>query len=267
MNNDLAVFIVSGTFGMLILVFFIIFFIVSYQKKSFKAQLEMEHLKTQSEKNATLASFRGQENERQRIAKDLHDDISASLTATKMKVNFLSKKINDNEIVQNELKEIKNILTQSIDGVRSISQNLMPYALMNFGLEQAVEQLVHKISSPPDFGANFQLLGNPIQIDDENRLMIYRSIQEILINSLKHSKATLVEVQFNWTPVLLSITIQDNGIGFDYQKAMKDINTGLGLKNIESRLNLAGASYRVVSNNTGTQNFITLAIDVKSELS
>ena len=138
---------------------------------------------------------------------------------------------------------------------------------MNFGLEQAVEQLVHKISSPLDFGANFQLSGNPIQIDDENRLMIYRSIQEILINSLKHSKATLVEVQFNWTPVLLSITIKDNGIGFDYQKAMKDINTGLGLKNIESRLNLAGASYRVVSNNTGTQNFITLAIDVKSELS
>lgn len=258
MNNEIAIFIVSGTVGMLILVAFIIFFIVSYQKKSFKTQLEIEHMNMLAARNATLASFQGQESERQRIAKELHDDVSAMLTATKMKVNFLGIKVKEDDSLLGEVQDIKTMLTQSIESTRALSQNLMPYALTQFGLSQTVEQLINKISSPPEFTASFTQQNDPLELESETRLMLFRSIQEIINNSIKHSKASCMEVNFNWTVEKLKIIINDNGAGFDYDKKMDSINTGLGIRNIESRLNIIDASHGIVSNNSGTTYTIEL---------
>lgn len=266
MNNELAIFIVSGTVGMLILVAFIIFFIVSYQKKSFKTQLKMEHMKTLAEREATLASFQGQESERQRISKELHDDISAMLTATKMKVNFLGIKVKKDESLSREIQDIKTILTQSIDSTRALSQNLMPYSLTKFGLSQSVEQLINKISSPPEFIASFKLIGEPVELESETRLMLFRSIQEIINNCIKHSHASSLQVNFNWSDEKLKIHINDNGVGFDYEKKMDDINTGLGIKNIESRLHIIDASHEIVSNSKGTNYNIVLKLNEKNKI-
>lgn len=265
MNNEIAIFIVSGTVGMLILVAFIIFFIVSFQKKSFQAKLKLEHMKTLAERDATLASFQGQESERQRIAKDLHDDISAMLTATKMKVNFLGIKVKKDESFSLEVQDIKTILTQSIESVRNLSQNLMPYSLTQFGLSQTVEQLVNKISSPPDFTALFTLRGEPGQLEGETRLMLFRSIQEIINNSLKHSQASKLEVNFDWSEDQLKIILNDNGTGFDYENKMANIHAGLGIKNIEGRLNIIDASHDIVSDKTGTCYTIALPLNSKNK--
>lgn len=261
MTSEMTILVISGTVGMLVLVAFIALFIIAFQRKSFKVQLDIEHLKTQAHKDATLASFQGQENERQRIAKDIHDDINGSLTVLNMKINYLALKVKDNDYLKNEMEEMRDILENSIQSVRNISKNLMPYSLSKFGLSYTIEHLVKEISSPPAFIASCDVTGEPIPLENDSCLMLFRSMQEIFNNSIKHSKASQLKVNFDWSDEILHISIADNGIGFDYKLTISDIHTGLGLKNIESRLNLIGASHKIVSNGDGTKYTIDLKLD------
>ncbi len=258
MNDESAIFIVSGTAVVLILVLFIIFFIVIYQKKSFKTLLDLEHLKAKAQKEAILASFQGQENERQRIAKDIHDDINGSLTALNLKIDYLGLKIKGNDNLKCVIEEMSDILAHSIESVRSISQNLMPYSLSKFGLSATIENLVKEISCPPHFIASYKLSGEPIPLDNDTCLMLYRSMQEIFNNSIKHSQASQLHVELAWPEDMLRISIADNGVGFDYKFVMSEIHSGLGLKNIESRLSLIGASHEIRSNSDGTKYTVDL---------
>jgi signal transduction histidine kinase len=91
--------------------------------------------------------------------------------------------------------------------------------------------------------------------------MLYRSIQEIINNSIKHSKANKLEVEFNWKNNTLYIVVKDNGCGFDYDEILKNSDSGIGLKNLESRLRIIGAGNHVESNSCGTTYFITLGLD------
>jgi signal transduction histidine kinase len=261
MTNELTIFIVSGTFGSLVMAFSIIYFVVSYQKKRFNTQIEIEHLKTQSEKEATLASFRGQENERQRIAEDLHDDIGASLTAIKMGMNFLVDKLDDHKALKKELIDIRDTLAISIENVRGISHNLMPYALSNLDLCSSVKQLVNSLTNPPKYDASFHMSGELIKLNDEVRLMLFRSIQEIINNSIKHSEASQLTVDFTWEKELLGILVKDNGCGFNYKEALSDANAGLGLRNLESRFRIIDVTHQVKSDTNGTTYNIVLPLN------
>jgi len=265
MTNELTIFIVTGTFGTLILAFSIIYFVVSYQKKRFIAQIEIEQLKTQSEKEAILASFRGQENERQRIAADLHDDIGASLTAIKIGMNLLVDKLNEHKAVQEELIDIRDTLAISIENVRSISHNLMPYALSNLGLSSSVKQLVNSLTNPPKYQATFHMSGELIKLNDEVRLMLFRSIQEIINNCIKHSKASRLTVEFIWKKELLRILVKDNGCGFNYKETLSD--AGLGLKNLESRFRIIDVTHQLKSDKNGTAYNIVLPLNENTILS
>ncbi len=260
MDFNVLSFMMAGTFGMIVLVIFVVFMVVSSQKKSLKSQLDLERLHSESERKATLASFRGQESERQRIAKDLHDDICSSLTTIKLGLSFLTEKLDKNKKLQDELLEIRDNLAESIENVRGISHNLMPYALANLGLTKSVEQLVIGLSNPPNFTSSFQASGTDSELKEEVRLMIFRSIKEIINNSLKHSKAANLWVKFVWGQEHLMILIEDNGCGFDYVKTLEDMNSGIGLRNLESRIRIIGASSDVKSDRGGTRYKITVPL-------
>lgn len=256
--------ILIGTTSMFLLVTFIITFMALYQKKVYRTKLENIKIKSEANKLATLASFQGQENERQRIAKDIHDDINGSLTVLNMKIDFLTLKVKNDKFLMKELGKMSEITNQSILSVRNISQNLMPYTLTKFGLGPSIEQLAKSISSPPNFITSITILGQPFELDNDTCLMLFRAIQEIFNNTIKHSKASNLEVILDWTDERkLHITIDDNGTGFDYKRTMSDIRTGIGLKNIESRLNLIDATCIIVSNNNGTKYIIELSSNKK----
>jgi signal transduction histidine kinase len=261
MNYEIISFVLAGTIGMIVLVLFIVFFIISYQKKSLQAQLKLEKVQLESEKRATLSSFRGQENERQRIAKDLHDDVSTSLTAIKLGLSYLTEKLDDHNKLQDELLNIRDDLANSIENVRNISHNLMPYALANLGLSKSVEQLVNHLNNPPTYIATFHSSGKLVKLDEEVRLMLFRSIKEVINNSLKHSRASELKVGFSWEKGFVRIMIKDNGCGFDYNKTMEDMNTGIGLRNLESRIRIVGATSSVKSDNLGTIYNILLPLN------
>lgn len=198
----------------------------------------------------------GQENERKRIAEELHDGLNGDLSAIKYRLSGFDDTCmnpDDNENLLKTIEMIDNACTQ----VRRISHNLMPSSILDFGLVETVNQYCSKINNSHPLTLDFQYFGNPAVLPKKAETVIYRIIQELINNITKHSKATMAMVQLNFHESELFITVEDNGIGFD----PKSVQNGLGLKNIDSRVHFLNAQLEIDSNDKGTSFHITIDLN------
>lgn len=198
----------------------------------------------------------GQEKERKRIAEELHDGLNGDLSAIKYRLSGLDDSgLNpeDNENLAKTIDMIDSACTQ----VRRISHNLIPSSILDFGLVETVNQYCSKINSSHPLTLDFQYFGNPAVLPKKAETVIYRIIQELINNITKHSQATMAMVQLNFHESELFITVEDNGIGFD----TKSIQSGLGLKNIHSRIHFLNAQLEIESTDKGTSFHITINLN------
>ncbi|MEO1032061.1 MAG: ATP-binding protein [Bacteroidota bacterium] len=226
-----------------------------YRQKQKLKNKEIETLVAQKELSKLEALIAGEENERKRIAQDLHDGINGDLSVIKYKMTS----IDQNRFKPKEEEAFSmaiDMLDNAIDQVRHISHNLVPPSLQNFNLIEALQQFSSKISSTNTIKINFQQYGEYLKLNKDAETAIYRIIQELITNSVKHSKATKALVQINSHDENLHITVEDNGIGFDTTKTYK----GIGFKNIESRVALLNADFSVDSNSKGS----TFTVDINT---
>ena len=235
------IFLVS-TLIMMALVGFIIFFVVVYQRRLLRQQKLMQEQEAAHQRQLLSASIQTQENERQRIARDLHDEIGAMLSAVKMKVGQAKRKAKDNEALTPVLAETTDMLTDSIQNVRRISHALLPPLLDKFGLEAALKDTVEKSQSTDGPMVSFVLEGENRRLPQNQELGLYRVALEILNNALKHAQATHIDMKLAFQPDHIILEIKDNGVGFNLD-AKKASATGLGLKNIESRVLTIGGEW------------------------
>ncbi|HQK41349.1 MAG TPA: ATP-binding protein, partial [Flavobacterium alvei] len=140
--------------------------------------------------------------------------------------------------------------------VRSISHNLMPSSILEYGLIESIREYCIKIKSSDNFKIDFQIFGSYIALSKKNETVIYRIIQELVTNILKHSKATEAMIQFNYREDELFITVEDNGIGFDKNAVSK----GIGHQNIQTRIDFLNANLDVNTSADGTS--YTISIDL-----
>ena len=190
------------------------------------------------------ALINGQELERQRISRELHDGVGTMLS----RIKFLMGKGTSTE-------KITQLIDDTCSEVRTISGNLQPHALENFGLIGALQDFVSRYSivRPTII---FQHFGQPIDLGINKNLMIYRIIQELTTNSLKHANANEILIQIIFSSENFTITVEDDGIGFD-EKTTK--TEGNGWKNIHSRVNFLQGQLNLHSEvNTGTSVTIVL---------
>lgn len=214
---------------------------------------EIETLKTRRELNKLEALIEGEEKERKRIAQDLHDGINGDLAVIKYKITLDNKNAlakSDTEVIQ--------MLDNAIDQVRHISQNLAPPSLQNFNIVEALRQLCVKMSSTATTQIDFQYYGNLITLDKDSETAIYRIVQELVYNIVKHAKAKKGLVQINNHDDTIHIIVEDDGIGFDNTKSFK----GLGLKNIKSRIAFLNADMQIDTNTKGST--FTISIDTNN---
>lgn len=148
------------------------------------------------------------------------------------------------------------MVDESCAHVRSISHNLMPSSILDYGLIETAREYCIKINTSDTFKIDFQCFGNYIELSKKSETVIYRIIQELVTNILKHSKATEAMIQFNYREEELFITVEDNGIGFD----KSSITEGIGHKNIKTRVAFLNAQLDSNSSNLGTS--YTLSIDL-----
>lgn len=224
-----------STLIMLALVGFIIFFVMVYQRRLSKQQLHILQQEALHRNDLLIASVETQEAERERIARDLHDEIGAMLSAIKMKVNQTKRKAKEDELLASSLNETSDLLTESIQNVRRISHGLLPPTLSTFGLASTLKSHLENMENSEGPKLSFIQTGTSKRLSETKELGLYRVAMEMIGNAIKHAKADeiIVKIQFESSQAILLII--DNGKGMDLPES-KSASKGLGLKNIESRL-------------------------------
>ena len=197
----------------------------------------------------------GEEKERRRIAQELHDGLNGDLSAIKYRLSTLEES-GLSKIDTENLNKVIDMIDESCAQVRSISHNLMPSSILEYGLIETIREYCIKINTSDTFKIDFQFFGNYIALSKKSETVIYRIIQELVTNILKHSKATEALIQFNYREDELFITVEDNGIGFNKNA----ISPGIGHKNIKTRIDFLNAQLDVDSSSAGTS--YTISIDL-----
>lgn len=223
-----AILITCVLIGSIILYF--IFSIIRQQKRN----LELHRLNILTEIN-TL------EKERTRMAADLHDELGPTLSAIRFQVESVeAMDEQEQQILQKAGKQIDDTISR----VREIAGNLMPSALIRKGLVTGVNEFIHKLPHPSLQIEFTHHLSD--EISQEKSINIYRIIQEIIQNTIKHARASKLLIQINQVEDRLHIVCEDNGVGFHYNQLSKE-QSGLGLRNLNSRTEIMGGKMDVYS--------------------
>jgi len=215
-------------------------------------------------KYLAIRVIKAQEEERSRVAREIHDGPAQTLSNIALKAEICEKLIDtDLNKAKEELKNLKKIVRESLVDVRRIMYALRPMSLEDIGLIPTLEKYVDKFSSETGIAISFQKRGAEKEISDENlTLTIFRVVQEALNNVRKHSGAKNASVRIEFTPVNVVLTITDKGKGFDIEnmKVDKDDNMGgFGLFSIKERVELLDGTMKIKSN-TGKGTTISVIL-------
>jgi signal transduction histidine kinase len=198
-----------------------------------------------------------QENERQRLSRELHDGIGQLLLSVKMRVGRIKGKTpNDDGIIE----DTKNIIQQTVSDIRDISNNLMPSVLTEFGLKKGIENLCNEIVI--NHNIETKIVSSIDELNNtRTSTYLYRIVQEATTNSIKHAKASKIMITLHQIENIIKLTIEDNGIGFDTEKNKNTKSNGL--RNIRERVKLLNGNCSISSKkNTGT--IINIEIPIQS---
>ncbi len=253
--ND-AIYLALGTTAMVLMMFTIIVFIYLFQRKlaaKAKAYLEIEKLMQQQELKSAYTLIEGQEQERQRIAAELHDNIGGLLATLKI-YSDLSLEKSDIDEVQRLNGKINTISENLSQEVRRLSHQLDLKALSGFGLKVAVEHLCEAINDSGKLTV-MPIIDVQQSINETISLNLYRIIQELFTNTLKHAAATQTRIEITLIDHEITLIYEDNGKGFDSENPLL---AGMGQKNILQRVNLIRGKLTIDSSARGTTYIIEL---------
>ena len=189
--------------------------------------------------------FQSQEEERRRIARELHDEAGQSLTAVKLGLDRLEQKVPAENIdLQNDLKDIRKMLIRTSSEIRHLSYKLHPTLLSDLGLEPALKLYFKEISDHSNLDIQFNMVGFDKRMDNDLETALYRFSQEALTNTLKHSGAETFNCKIIKSYPKLIFTAEDDGVGFDERMENQD-KRSLGLIGMRERTLLLGGTFQL----------------------
>lgn len=255
--SGLVELIVMGSLGMIMLIVFIFVFVFMYQKRVNLHKLELTEKETFHQRELLHATIEVEEKERERIAKNMHDDIGTQLNVLKLHISKMARNPADKELVASILNESKSILETSIEQVRTISKDLMPPVLANLGFERAISELCRNINNSGSVNAVFVSDGLAPILSPEIQVQLYRITNEVITNVLKHAEATEIKIVAKSDKNYL-ISIQHNGKGIDDSdvERLSAAGKGVGMKSIYSRAQVINAkmNYKKIAINSAEIN-------------
>jgi len=238
----------TTVFISLLIAVIIIFFVVSiilYHRRYI--QLQRERI---------VAEITILENERKRIAADLHDSMGPLLSTIKLNINSIHVHDEHDKMV---IAKSGGYIDEVIRGLRQISHNLLPATLERKGLADAVHEFIRQVSVKAQLDIRFHTSGQ-ISIPAEKEIHVFRIIQEITHNTLKHAKATQLQIVLSREDGFFLVLVKENGVGFDVRK-VKAESTGLGMKSLAIRTDILGGNLVIESVlGEGTKYFIKIPV-------
>lgn len=238
----------------------LIFSYLSYRNYTARKRISQQKIiQLEQEKQIESAQnmIQGEEAERTRLARDLHDGLGGMLSGVKFQLNSMKGNVILSE--ENALTFTKSIsqLDEAIAEMRRVAHNMMPETLLNFGLNDTLQNYCESVSKNSGIKIFFQSFGLENRLEQTTEIVIYRIVQELLNNTIKHANATETYVQISKNDNTVSLTVEDNGKGFDVNSVQKN---GIGLSNIQHRVDYLKGKIDVQSDEKGTSTHIEFVV-------
>ena len=258
--------IILGVSIILVVAAFIIIYVIDQRRKNIKAladkneeinRQQIDELLQKQEIASLQGVLEGQETERRRVAIDLHDRLGGILSMVKLHFSVVTESLSKDDQAHAKFMKASDLLDQATGEVRSISHNLLSGVLMKFGLVPALEDLKDKISQTGKLKVT--LYSNELNnvLSAEQELQLYRIVQELISNILKHSQAKEANIQLTKGDESVNLIVEDDGIGFDLKAVNK--KTGIGLSNLKARVAKLNGNFHIDS---GRGAGTTISIDI-----
>ncbi len=245
-------------------------YIVDQRRKNIKAiadkndeinKQKIDELLQQQEIASLQGVLEGQETERKRVAIDLHDRLGGILSMVKLHFSAVEEKIDTDNPNKNKFLTASELLDLAAGEVRNISHDLMSGVLAKFGLIPALEDMKTRISETGKLKINLYTNNVNGSLNGEQELQLYRIVQELISNILKHSKAKETNIQLNKNEGSVNLIVEDDGVGFDPNK-LNGEKTGIGLSNLKARVTKLDGTFHIDS---GRGAGTTISIDIPVE--
>ncbi len=208
------------------------------------------------------------EDERERISSDLHDELGTLISTLYLDVELLSMDNSLSPEAEKRVLDIKGRLNLSADAIRKIVWNLMPDTLEHESLGFALRELCHKLDGVKGTHFHFVQSGPPRPLQKKQKIYLFRIVQEMFNNAIKHSHAWHIHVAMHWSDQHLALEVQDDGIGLERSEQFKNSRTSgnMGLVNIQKRADLIGAKINMEPIPKGLKTVIKLPITKGDEI-
>lgn len=232
----------------------------NYNNKQKLQQAKIEELEKDKQLTATEAVLKGEEQERTRLAKDLHDGLGGMLSGIKFSLNTMKGNLIMTPENAQAFERSIDMLDSSINEMRRVAHNMMPEVLVKYGLDVALKEFCGEIDRSGVIHVNYQSIGmNNASLEQIAAVTIYRVVQELVNNSIKHAKAenVLVQAHASTQDKLLAVTVEDDGIGFNITELTK--SSGIGWSNIQNRIEFLKGKIDV---NSGRDNGTSIMIEI-----
>lgn len=249
---SLALPFLLGTGIMILLAVGVVLFVLVYQKRLLVQKNQRKQLEIDHQKQLTQSVLRSEDDERKRIASNLHDDLGALLNTAKLTISRLERNKDRSEAEMEIILHAKNLVSESIQTVRSISQELNSSVLEKFGLMRAIMEFANQLNSSKSIQVTVRSDFDFIDLGKNQETQVFRILKEITTNLMKHAKADYITIQLDASD-LFTMTVFHDGVGIDHDQfeQLLKLKSGLGLSNMKSRIESIGGEllYAIISSN------------------
>ena len=244
-DNKIIPLVIIGVILLLLMAASLLLFFFFSRKKIIEKEQEKKAAEIEHQKKLNHETILTQENERKRIAQDLHDDISSKLNVIHLNSNLLLAGGLSTKEHSDVTESIIDVTNRALQSARKIAHDLLPPILEEFGLQSAIEELVDDFNTSKKILISYRLKYPKNHLSKTQELHLFRILQELINNSIRHGKAKKMNLELEIIHSKLHLFYTDDGIGFDLQPAQ--LQKGLGMRNIESRVEILNGTLKIKS--------------------
>lgn len=250
-EESMTTLIVLGTIIVVFFVAFVVLLSYLFTNKKIKLIQEKQLMKTQFQQELLQTQLEIQEQTLKTISEEIHDNVGQVLSLAKLNLNTFESN------PEKKLTDTRELISKAINDLRDLSRSMHGDRIAELGLHQSLADELQILQNSGEFETHLDIIGESYKLPQQKEMVIFRIVQEALNNAIKHAKAKNISLQVNYQPEIFTLTVSDDGAGFD--TAVMQKNKGIGLKSMQNRAQLIGATCKLQSSKyNGTSIIIEL---------
>ena len=239
MPENIKYYFISFVIAFLLLGLFIILLATLYSKRQQKNKIEKLKMKTQFDQALLQTQLEIQEQTLKTISEEIHDNVGQVLSLAKLNLNTFEYN------TEQKLQDTRQLISKAINDLRDLSRSMHGDRIAQLGLQQSLADELQILQNSGEFETHLKITGESYKLPQQKEMVLFRMVQEALNNAIKHAKAKNISLQLNYTPEMFTLTVQDDGTGFD-TTVMQNKN-GIGLTSMQNRATLIGGHFSIRS--------------------